>query len=476
MCSLIFHKYAEVPPPLTDYQKRVVERLLDPANKGLLVAHGVGTGKTRTAIESIRQLNQPADIVAPAALIPNWRKELNRWNAEDLPVTFHTLEKLQRENPESLNEPVLVVDEVHRLRNKRKAYQALLQSLAKKKVLLSGTPMINKPSDILPPLKLINEDKKLTMGGKAFNSIIDDAVSDIPAEPIATTTQQTAKDKKVKYNDLDEFGKRRRRQQIIDTLKKYVDMHMEPPKDMPSYSVQDVVVNQNKRQSVLLAALRGWLDEKSLEKLKETLAPHRQSLEKLRAFRIGERQLANGDPGMMRGQSSPKMDQAVKNFINAYKENKKHKAIVYSNFINAGLDLYKKELAKAGIPYGEFSGRIPRKERYQTINEYNDDKLNALLISGAGAEGLNLKGTNAVHIIEPHFNESRSQQAMARGIRKGSHNHLPQSLRNVDVMRYYLKDPKEETADIIVGNMAQNKQKSINYLLNTLGKTTTEEP
>jgi SNF2 family DNA or RNA helicase len=469
----VFLKSADS-PPLADYQQRAIERILSPDSKGLMLAHGVGTGKTRSAIEAAKQLGQSADVVVPAALIPNWKRELNKWEAGSLPVTFYTLEKLQRDPTTPLNSPTLIVDEVHRIRNARKAYQALKKSPALKKIFLSGTPMINKPSDLLPPLKLISKDPKLRVSGAAFNTIIDDAVAD-PAED--AVGKLTPEQRKTNYKALDEPAKRVMRKQIINTLQKYVDAHTVKTQDMPSVTTEDVLAKANKRQSFIQSLLRGKielnLDDR--QKFLETLSPDRQDLNRFRAFRIGERQLANGDPGMMHGQTSPKMNQAVKNFIESYKKNKKHKAIIYSNFVRSGLDLYKKQLAKEKIPYGEFSGAIDKKERDQVIKDYNADKLNALLISSAGAEGLDLKGTNAVHIIDPHFNESRSQQAMARGIRKGSHNHLPPDLRKVHVLRYYLDNPADETADVILNNMANNKQKSINYLLETLNNLSKKE-
>ena len=59
-----------------------------------------------------------------------------------------------------------------------------------------------------------------------------------------------------------------------------------------------------------------------------------------------------------------------------------------------------------------------------------------LLLSSSGAEGLNLKGTKMAQILDPHFNDSKIEQVIARGIRRGSHAHLPEEERKVVVQKY----------------------------------------
>lgn len=66
--------------PLLEHQSRIVNRMLDPETKGLLLWHGLGSGKTRSSIETLKALHpQTASVVVPAALKDNYEKELEKW-------------------------------------------------------------------------------------------------------------------------------------------------------------------------------------------------------------------------------------------------------------------------------------------------------------------------------------------------------------------------------------------------------------
>eukprot|EP00873_Tetraselmis_striata_P043777 jgi/Tetstr1/464041/TSEL_008846.t1 len=65
--------------------------------------------------------------------------------------------------------------------------------------------------------------------------------------------------------------------------------------------------------------------------------------------------------------------------------------------------------------------------------------VDVILITGAGAEGISLKGVRQVHIMEPFWNEVRIQQVIGRAARLGSHSHLPRNERNVTVYRYTMR-------------------------------------
>ena len=65
--------------------------------------------------------------------------------------------------------------------------------------------------------------------------------------------------------------------------------------------------------------------------------------------------------------------------------------------------------------------------------------VDVILVTGAGAEGISLKGVRQVHIMEPFWNEVRVQQVIGRAARLGSHGHLPEAQRNVTVYRYVMR-------------------------------------
>ena len=58
------------------------------------------------------------------------------------------------------------------------------------------------------------------------------------------------------------------------------------------------------------------------------------------------------------------------------------------------------------------------------------------MITASGAEGINLKNTRFVHIMEPYWNMVRPQQVIGRARRICSHQDLPEKLRTVKVYLY----------------------------------------
>jgi len=64
------------------------------------------------------------------------------------------------------------------------------------------------------------------------------------------------------------------------------------------------------------------------------------------------------------------------------------------------------------------------------------DIIKVLMITASGAEGINLKNTRYVHIVEPYWNMVRVDQVVGRARRICSHEELPPELRTVEVFIY----------------------------------------
>jgi hypothetical protein len=62
--------------------------------------------------------------------------------------------------------------------------------------------------------------------------------------------------------------------------------------------------------------------------------------------------------------------------------------------------------------------------------------IKIIMITSSGAEGINLKNTRFVHIVEPYWNMVRLDQVVGRARRICSHHDLPESLRTVKVFLY----------------------------------------
>ena len=77
-------------------------------------------------------------------------------------------------------------------------------------------------------------------------------------------------------------------------------------------------------------------------------------------------------------------------------------------------------------------------EEMDTTGKKNADGLiiQVFMITSAGAEGINLRNTRFVHIMEPYWHNVRLEQVIGRARRICSHEDLPENLRTVQVFVY----------------------------------------
>jgi len=63
--------------------------------------------------------------------------------------------------------------------------------------------------------------------------------------------------------------------------------------------------------------------------------------------------------------------------------------------------------------------------------------IKVFMITSSGSEGINLRNTRYVHIMEPYWNKVRLDQVKGRAIRICSHQDLPFKERDVEIYTYY---------------------------------------
>jgi superfamily II DNA/RNA helicase len=118
-------------------------------------------------------------------------------------------------------------------------------------------------------------------------------------------------------------------------------------------------------------------------------------------------------------------------------------------------------------------------KRKQAVNDFNSNKIRILFISAAGSEGLDLKGTRWVIILEPHWNDERIKQVIGRAAWYKSHSNLPPNQQNVTVYRLVLSKPKTasdklKSADDMLLEMSEKKTHSIKQFYKILHKNSIE--
>ena len=74
--------------------------------------------------------------------------------------------------------------------------------------------------------------------------------------------------------------------------------------------------------------------------------------------------------------------------------------------------------------------------RKQNDNNLYGEIIKVFMITSSGAEGINLKNTRYVHIVEPYWHMVRPEQVVGRARRICSHQDLPVELRTVKVFMY----------------------------------------
>ena len=71
--------------------------------------------------------------------------------------------------------------------------------------------------------------------------------------------------------------------------------------------------------------------------------------------------------------------------------------------------------------------------------------IKLIIISASGAEGISLKNTRFVHIMEPYWHPVRTEQVIGRARRICSHESLEEPLRNIKVIIYLMKLSENQT-------------------------------
>ena len=90
---------------------------------------------------------------------------------------------------------------------------------------------------------------------------------------------------------------------------------------------------------------------------------------------------------------------------------------------------------------------ITAKLREKSENNMYGEIIKILMITASGAEGINLKNTRFVHIVEPYWHMVRIEQVIGRARRICSHEELPEELRNIKVFLYLSILPQDLKTD-----------------------------
>ena len=110
-------------------------------------------------------------------------------------------------------------------------------------------------------------------------------------------------------------------------------------------------------------------------------------------------------------------------------------------------------------------------DRLERMAKRDKEIIKVFLISSRDAEGIGLKNTRFVHIVEPSENASRIEQVIGRARRVCSHIDLPEELRTVKAYLYMSTQPDGESIDEKVFREANEKDHLIREVLRAVKET-----
>ena len=411
-CGLTLHTDTDL--ILKKYQLTVCNNLMN--KRGLIVVHSVGTGKTLTAISTaqcllLKNLIEHIIVITPTSLQKNFILQAKMYGLSDTQInkyySFYTIQGIVNaiENLKVINpsKSLIIIDESHNLRTLDGNRFNIINKYSKKAVkilLLTATPLINYPSDIINLIALINGEDPLSIDD--FEKIINYKNKTEFKNYVNGLFNFYIKDP----NDIN-FPKKK----ILEIFLPMKDSFLKIYEKIEKGQVDSIIDFRDKNINVFYNGLR-------------------------RASNIIENK-------------SPKVEW-IKDKISS-EPNSRY--LIFSHFINMGIIPIIEWLKKMKYSFGYITGNLNMEQRAKTVMQYNNDEIKILFISSAGSEGLDLKNIKYIIIMEPSWNENLIEQIIGRGVRYKSHESLPLLKRNVTVYRLYCVKPIEyENIKKIVSN------------------------
>jgi superfamily II DNA or RNA helicase len=403
-CGIALYKDTDL--TLKKHQLATCNQLAN--TRGVVAVHSVGTGKTLTAISASQAMLLKNEIehvivITPTSLQKNFILQAKQYGLTqkqiDTYYTFYTIQGIVNsiENSKAINPSgsLVIIDEAHNLRTLGGSrFDAILKYTKKadKVLLLTATPLINYPSDIINLVALATGEKPI--GLEKFFKMIED------------------KNKK-------EFS-----EYIKGVFNFYVKDYDVPDPNFPSKKIIEIFLPMDK------SYLKTY---EAIEQGQEHKIPDFKG-KNIHVFYNGLRRASN-----IIEKKSSKVEW-IKEKIDGEPDSK---YVIFSHFINMGIVPVMKWLNKVKIPYAHVTGDLSVEERGEAVKKYNEDKIRVLFISKAGSEGLDLKNTRYIIIMESAWNENSIEQIIGRGVRYKSHESLSKSKRNVTIYKLYSIKPEE---------------------------------
>ncbi|MBL4818943.1 MAG: DEAD/DEAH box helicase family protein [Deltaproteobacteria bacterium] len=468
---------------LLDHQKKPIDYLLAHSEqKGLLVNHHMGTGKTYLAIGFAEHFpNTPIIVMAPRFIEGHWFEHMRRFGVknQDRFEFISYQEAPQKLANRDLSNSIVILDEIHNLvqylkssnPEKNKQYVDLYLKIQKsKRVLgLTGTPIYSSEHDIGVLLNLVSGEELLPFNEEEFKVQFTEVVpwrsfwrgyftesiivrnatpmvygafaGSLFLSPFAMMGGMLVGI--IGYPivnalvPLEKYHLRRLdASKLSEMTQKYVSyysLNEDKKEDYPKQKRHSVDVDYNPWQFEFFLKFAEFnLAEEELNLLLRE-EDSKVNREYIRINSTTLQKQLRGVPGA--GRDIGNLGLQPSKFKQIIQKIGKQKTVVYSNYFENGIQLFAQYLDERDYAgkYGILLPWMKASEFSELVARYNSGELQILLLHPEVKEGISLKGTRQFHVMEPVLNATTLEQIIARAVRYRSHSDLPEKERKVDV-------------------------------------------
>ncbi|KAK0084275.1 hypothetical protein PV326_006328 [Microctonus aethiopoides] len=404
---------------------------------GCIMADEMGLGKTLQCITLLwtllkqgpeaKPLIEKAIIVAPSSLVKNWYNEIFKWlNNRVRPLAIDGGSKSEIDTKlvgfmktygRRCVNPILIIsyetfrlhahvlhndevglvlcDEGHRLKNsENQTYQSLMGLKAKRRVLLSGTPIQN---DLLEYFSLVHFVNQGLLGtAQEFRRKFENPILRGQDAAATDSERQVAQER---LNELVTVVNKCLIRRTSALLSKYLPIKYELV----------VCIKMTQLQTQIY---KNFIQSESIRKSMQTNSEGFEGASKLLPANYNTKDVLPELSGKL----------MVLDFLLAsIKSTTKDKIVLVSNYTQT-LDLFEKLCRKRTYHYVRLDGTMSIKKRAKVVDSFNNPNSGDfifMLSSKAGGCGLNLIGANRLVMFDPDWNPANDDQAMARVWRDG---------------------------------------------------------
>jgi len=484
----------------------------------LLIYHQIGAGKTCAAIQIAEAWKniKKIIIVLPASLIGNFRAELrslcgknhylddkdrnklkilnprdieykniikisdNKINAIYNIYSYNKFIQLLEDKEINLKNTLLIIDEIQNMISDGGTYYETLYNAVHsapsdlRLVLLSATPIFDKPNEIALTMNLLLPKKDNLPTSKEFDKkfinkthnklqiqnslLLKEAlkgyISYFRGAPSYVFPNMTVKYVKCEMSDF-QYNAYKDVSKLEAENAKFKEED-KTVKNLPNNFfigtriVSNIVFPNRQINEEGFKSLKG---NKILEKLDEYSIKFAKIIRKLETC-----------SGKIFVYSSFKEYGGIKSFARVLEE------FGYTNYNETG----KTGTKRFAIWSGDETNTVRDEIRaiYNNKNNLKGKKIKILLGSPSIKEGVSLTAVKQVHILEPYWNQARLDQIIGRASRYCSHKDVPEEERYVKVYIYIAVHPKEKiTVDEYIHELSNQKNKLVRDFERALKET-----